>query len=265
MNLFQPYSTWTEAAWAARPQVALILGSGMGAVAKRMRQAVAVPFHQIPGLPSPSIPGHTGCLTLGEFAGRQILAIEGRVHFYEGHPWRSVTLPIRIAAQLGARILVLTNAAGGIHEALTPGSFMAIRDHIDWTRPYCWRGQVPEDSPPYSPRMLGLMKRAAEALGIPLAEGVYAAVTGPTYETQAEVQALKAWGADAVGMSTAREVLAAVENGLECAAVSCITNPAAGLGDGFINHGEVLINAGKRSDQLGDLLEEFVKLASREA
>jgi purine-nucleoside phosphorylase len=258
------FAAFADACRLARPEVAFVLGSGLGAVARRLREKQAVPFAEVPGLPSAAVAGHKGCLTLGEWAGRRVLVFEGRVHYYEGHSWRDVAAPVRTAAHLGARVLLLTNAAGGIHDALGPGSLMAIRDHIEWTRPYCWRqpgpGALGPPRPsPYAPRLLRLLADAARAQGIELHEGVYAMVTGPCYETPAEVRALRAWGADAVGMSTAREVQAGFDLGMEAAAVSCITNRAAGLSAGPLHHDEVLATAAAQSDRLADLLEEFLR------
>jgi purine-nucleoside phosphorylase len=232
-------------------------------VARRLRPACAVPFAEVPGLPAAGVAGHRGRLTLGEWAGRRVLLFEGRLHFYEGHSWDDVTAPVRLAASLGARVLLLTNAAGGIHDALGPGSLMAVRDHVEWTRPYCWRlpgpGALgPPRPPPYSPRLLGLLGAAASSAGVELRPGVYAMVTGPSYETPAEIRALRAWGADAVGMSTAREARAGCDAGLECAAVSCVTNRAAGLGGGPLSHEEVLTTAAAQGDRLAGLLEEFL-------
>jgi purine-nucleoside phosphorylase len=193
-----------------------------------------------------------------------VLVFEGRLHFYEGHAWRSVVLPVQTAAFLGARVLVLTNAAGGIHDDLAPGSLMAIRDHIEWTRPCWWRHPGPGGlgaarPSPYSPRLSALLQQAAGSLNLKLHTGIYAAVTGPSYETPAEVRALKKCGADAVGMSTAREVQAGADKGMECAAVSCITNRAAGLNIGPIHHGEVLTTAAEQGERLADLLEAFLQ------
>jgi purine-nucleoside phosphorylase len=176
-----------------------------------------------------------------------------------------VVRPVQVAHQLGARVLLMTNAAGGIHESLGPGNLMAIRDHIEWTRPYCWRqpgpgGLGPERPSPYSARLRQRVLQAAKDREIELAEGLYAAVTGPSYETPAEIRALKAWGADAVGMSTAREVQQGFDLGMECAAVSCITNKAAGLSAGAINHEEVLTIARAQGKRLAGLLEQVLPL-----
>lgn len=264
MSTLLDFAAFAEAARAARPDAAFVLGSGLGPAARRLRDACAVPFGEVPGLPAAGVAGHKGRLTLGEWAGRRALVFEGRVHFYEGHAWHDVTAPVRTAALLGARVLLLTNAAGGIRDDLAPGSLMAIRDHVEWTRPYCWRlpgpgAPGPPRPSPYAPRLLGLLGEAAAAAGVGLREGVYAMVTGPCYETPAEIRALRAWGADAVGMSTAREIQAGCDAGLECAAVSCVTNRAAGLGGGPLSHEEVLTTAAAQSERLADLLEEFLR------
>jgi purine-nucleoside phosphorylase len=247
------------------PAVVLVLGSGLGPLARRLRQPLSVPFVEVPGLVGTSVEGHKGCLSLGDWAGRRVLLFEGRLHYYEGHDWDAVTRPVRVAAELGAKVAVLTNAAGGIADGLEPGSLLAIRDHLEWTRPYWWRhpgpGGLGAPRPlPYSPRLLGLLRRAADAIGVELREGVYAAVTGPCYETPAEIRALMAWGADAVGMSTAREVQAGCDAGIECAAVSCITNRAAGLSAAPLNHEEVLATAAAQGERLADLLEHLAAL-----
>jgi purine-nucleoside phosphorylase len=259
MSTLLNFAAFADAARAARPEVALILGSGMGPVAQRLRGTCAIPFAEVPEMPAAGVAGHRGRLTLGEWAGRNVLVFEGRVHFYEGHTWRAVTAPVRAAAFLGVRAVVLTNAAGGIHNDLVPGSLMAIRDHISWTRPYCGHSTGSPPPSPYSPRLLRLLDELAAAAGIALPSGVYAMVTGPCYETPAEIRALRACGADAVGMSTAPEVQAGADAGLECAAVSCITNRAAGLGDGPLNHEEVLTTAAQQSERLANLLEELLR------
>ncbi len=252
------FASFAAAARATPPAAAFVLGSGMGTAAARLTGARSVPFADVPGLPPAAVAGHKGCLTLGDWAGRRVLVFEGRVHYYEGHSWEEVVVPARTAHALGARVLLLTNAAGGIRADLGPGGLMVIRDHVEWTRPHCWRAAGPPRPSPYAPRLRGLLLGAADKLGIALAEGVYAALTGPCYETPAEIRALRAWGADAVGMSTAREAQAACDLGMECAAVSCVTNKAAGLSDGPLNHQDVLLAARAQSDRLADLLEGFL-------
>ncbi len=249
---------FTAAARAAPPAVALVLGSGLGQVARRVGNTCSVPFVQIPGLPAAAIAGHRGCLTLGNWAGRRLLLFEGRAHFYEGHPWRDVTAGVQAARALGVRTVLLTCAAGGIRADLAPGSLMAIREHVDWTGPNCWRLGRPTTSP-YTPRLLGLLEEAARSAKVDLTTGNYAAVTGPCYETPAEIRALRQWGADAVGMSTAREAQAACDGGMECAAIACITNRAAGLADGPLHHEEVLSTAAAQSERFADLLEQFLR------
>jgi purine-nucleoside phosphorylase len=235
----------------------LVLGSGMGAVAGGMTCTLTVPFAEVPGLPAASVRGHRGCLSLGEWEGVRVLVFEGRLHRYEGHGWEDVARPVRLAAALGARVALLTNAAGGIAEGLGPGSLMALRDHIDWTGPWAWCR--PGRPSPYTGRLREVLAGAAAAEGIEIREGVYAAVTGPCYETPAEVRALRVCGADAVGMSTAREAEAGAAAGLECAAVSCITNRAAGLSAAALDHQEVLAVAAAQRERLAALVAGFLR------
>lgn len=240
-----------------RPEVALVLGSGLGVIAERIDRLTSLPFAEIPALPTASVHGHRGLLSLGRWGGRAVLLFEGRLHYYEGHPWEVVTRPIRLAAELGVRSAVLTNAAGGIREDLGPGCLMLLRDHLQWNHPHAYR-ETPRPSP-YSERLRGIAGEVARSLGQKLPEGVYAAVTGPCYETPAEIRALRSCGADAVGMSTAREVEAGAESGLEMAAISLITNKGAGLSAGTLNHAEVLEMAKATAERLGDLLAEMVQ------
>jgi purine-nucleoside phosphorylase len=260
-----PFAEFAALARASRLAAAFVLGSGLGPVVRRLTNPASVPFAEVPGLPATAVVGHTGRLTLGSWAGHHVLVFEGRIHFYEGHSWDEVTIPVRTAHALGAPILVLTNAAGGIKERLTPGSLMAIRDHIEWTRANCWRlpgpGALgPARPSPYTADLVQNLKQAAHDSGVELHEGVYAMVTGPCYETPAEIRALRAWGADAVGMSTAREIQAGHDLGMACAAISCITNAAAGLGSGTLNHEEVLATAAAQADRLAELLGRFLAL-----
>src|SRR5262249_5912576 len=181
-------------------------------------------FANVPGLVPPTVAGHKSQIILGDLAGRPVLAFTGRLHFYEGHPWERVVRPVEVAAELGATELVLTNASGGIAEALTPGSLMALTDHIEWTRPWPWRhpghgGLGGQCRSPLSARLLDRLQQAANAAGVSLHRGVYLSVTGPCYETPAEIRAMRACGADAVGMSTTREAQRGAELGLEVAAI----------------------------------------------
>jgi purine-nucleoside phosphorylase len=253
-----------EAARTSPPQVAVVLGSGMSAVVRRLAAEVSVSFAEVPGLAAPTVAGHQGRLALGDWAGRRVLVFEGRLHHYERHSWNAVVAPVSLAHSLGARVLLLTNAAGGIGDEQVPGSLMAITDHVEWTRPHCWKrpgpgGLGPPRPSPYAPRLVERLLASAREAGVALRAGIYAAMTGPSYETPAEIRALKVWGADAVGMSTAREIQAGADLGLECAAISLITNRAAGLSTGIIHHGEVLATAAGQIPRLTDLLEHFLE------
>jgi purine-nucleoside phosphorylase len=257
------FVTFADAARATPIAAAIVLGSGSNVVADRVCTVLGLPFGEVPGLAATSVAGHRGRLTLGDWAGKRVLVFEGRQHYYEGHPWASVVRPARIAHELGARVFLATNAAGGIRADLGPGNLMAIRDHILWNLPRSWLqvgpgGLGPPRPSPYSPRLLKTLMAAAGALGCELRQGIYASLTGPCYETPAEIRALRSWGADAVGMSTAREVETAVELGLECAAISCITNKAAGLSKGRLDHKEVLANAMAQTERVGHLIEAFL-------
>lgn len=238
------------------PEVALVLGSGLGPIAARLTPIARVPFAAVPGLPSAAVAGHRGRLTLGDWAGQRVLLFEGRVHFYEGHTWDEVFAPVRIAHALGAPILVQTNAVGGIRDDLAPGSLLLLRDHLLAVEPRFWCR--PARPSPYAPPLRALFLGAAASRGMALTEGTYAQVTGPCYETPAEVRALRACGADVVGMSTGREAEEAAALGMETAAISCVTNRAAGLSAVPLSHEEVLHMAQAQAERLADLLEAFL-------
>jgi purine-nucleoside phosphorylase len=249
--------------FAERP-MAFVLGSGMGPIQERIKPQLAVGFADIPGMVAPTVSGHGGALMLGEWVGRPVLLYNGRLHYYEGNPWSRVVRPMEVLAELGARGVILTNAAGGINLAMPAGSLMALTNHLEWNYPYHWRNAEPHPSP-YSLQFNDQLVSAALQCGVALHRGVYAAVTGPTYETPAEIRALKACGADAVGMSTAREAGRCAELGLPVAAISCIANLASGLSPTPLSHHEVLAAVAASADRLGRLLETFVALASVEA
>jgi purine-nucleoside phosphorylase len=259
-------AAWDHLAKAAQffpPLAAIVLGSGTNVVGDRVTVLHSTPFADVPNLGSTSVGGHRGRLTLGDWAGRRVLVFEGRLHYYEGHSWEAVVRPVQVARELGARVFLATNAAGGIHPTLEPGSLMPIRDHILWNVPRAWThpgpGALgPQRPSPYSTRLVEILIEAGRALGMELLAGVYASLTGPCYETPAEIRALRTWGADAVGMSTAREIEAAAALGMECAGLSCITNKAAGLSAGPLDHKEVLANAAAQTERVAGLLEGFL-------
>jgi purine-nucleoside phosphorylase len=235
------------------PRAAVVLGSGLGDVAAEFRESASIPFGDVPNLAPPTVHGHSGRVVVGLWGATPTLLFLGRLHFYEGHNRDVVTGIVRVAADLGVKRLILTNAAGGIHPNLGPGSLMAIRGHFKLLGPAAWRALAAGNAlaTPYSPHLLALMSD--------LFAGVYAALTGPCYETPAEIRALAACGADAVGMSTALEAEEAAKRGMEVAAISCITNKAAGLGAGTLDHGEVLANARLAVERMRDLLTHLVE------
>jgi purine-nucleoside phosphorylase len=241
--------------------VALVLGSGMAPVIDRIRQTAAIGFADVPGLVPPTVAGHKGQIIAGTLADQPVLVFTGRLHFYEGHAWERVVRPVEIAAELGAKVLVLTNASGGISDALMPGSLMALTDHIEWNRPRAWTEPGPGGRlSPYGIPLRERIQKAAQVANIEVHEGVYASVTGPSYETPAEIRALRSAGADAVGMSTTREALRAAELGMDVAAVSCVANRAAGLSSSPLSHKDVLEVVAAASGRLSRLLEAFVIL-----
>jgi purine-nucleoside phosphorylase len=240
------FGPFREAVLERGPRTAVVLGSGLGSMAGHFRESASVPFHEVPGLCATSVGGHSGRLALGTWGNAAVLVFFGRVHLYEGHSWDAVIAPVRLAADLGAKRIVLTNAAGGIHPDLNPGSLMALRGHLALLDRNAWKSH--SVGTPYSERLVKVLQDAG------LLAGVYASLTGPSYETPAEIRAYASLGVDAVGMSTAREAEAAAELGLEVAAISCITNRAAGLADGTLDHAEVLTNAKLSVDRLGELI-----------
>jgi purine-nucleoside phosphorylase len=248
-----------------RPDVLIVLGSGLGGLAARLERPVRIPFRDIPGFPAVGVAGHAGELVAGDLAGRPVLAQSGRFHSYEGHEPATGALPLRAAAALGARTAILTSAAGAIRRSLAGGTLMLIADHLNLSfrnpllgaaRP----GEVrfPDMSDPYDAELRRLAREVARERRIRLEEGVYAGVLGPSYETAAEIRMLDRLGADAVGMSTVGEVIAARAAGLRCLGISAITNLAAGLGPAGLAHGDVVVVAARLGDALGALVEGVV-------
>jgi purine-nucleoside phosphorylase len=257
-----PFAAFARTTAGLAPRTAVVLGSGLAAATAAFVERASVAFGDIPGLVPPTVHGHGGKLAVGEWSGVPALLFLGRLHFYEGHTWHTVTGTVRTVAELGAKRIVLTNAAGGIHPSLTPGGLMVIRGHLKLLEPNAWRTLASDNvlSPPYSSRLLETMRSHEADAGRELFAGVYAALTGPSYETPAEIRALAACGADAVGMSTAMEAEEAARLGLEVAGISCITNKAAGLGDSTLDHAEVLVNAKLAVERMGQLLGRLVSL-----
>lgn len=249
------------------PDVAVVLGSGLGEFAGRINEATVVPYVEIPNWPPSGVIGHAGKLVLGEHRGKSIAVLSGRAHFYEGHDLRRSTFSIRVMGLLGVRTVVLTNAAGGINTSFESGVLMAIDDHINLfgTNPLIGPNEdrfgprFPDMTDAYSKRLRALADRVAADHGIALAHGVYAALHGPSYETPAEIRFLRTIGADAVGMSTAPETIVARHMGIEVLAISCITNMAAGVLDQPLNHSEVMETAARVKDQFIALLDGVIE------
>ncbi|MEM9070421.1 MAG: purine-nucleoside phosphorylase [Myxococcota bacterium] len=229
------------------PSVALVLGSGLGAFADTFEDRIAIPYGEIRGIPSSKVAGHAGNLVFGQAEGVSVVAMQGRVHLYEGHPVEDIVFGLRLMLQLGAKTVIITNAAGGIAEELEVGDLMLIDDHLNLTGTNALVGENEDELGPrfvdmttaYDKELRDLAQEGAQALGFTLKSGVYAGLLGPTYETPAEIRMLRTLGATAVGMSTVLEVAAARHMGARVLGMSCITNKAAGLGHETLDHSEV--------------------------
>ncbi|HPY29847.1 MAG TPA: purine-nucleoside phosphorylase [Verrucomicrobiota bacterium] len=250
-----------------RPVLGLVLGSGFGATAQALDNVESLPYAALPGFPRPSVSGHAGKLMLGQLAETPVLVLSGRAHYYEGHSPDEVTFAMRVLAAFGVTDVLLTNAAGGVNARFRPGDFMLLRDHINFMGVNPLRGPAPPGRPrfvdltqTYDASLSDLLRRAARAARLRLREGVYLAVSGPTYETPAEVRAFARWGADAVGMSTVPEAIVARQCGLRVAGVSCITNLAAGRSPQPLSHAEVLVIAERGAQRAVALLKNFARL-----
>lgn len=248
-----------------RPRIAVVLGSGLGGLAERFRDAREVPYREIPGWPASGVEGHAGTLIAGRLEGTPALGLAGRAHLYEGHPPGRVAFPPRVLGRLGAEVMVVSNAAGAVNRNFTPGELMLIVDHLDltWRSPLAGPGREDEPRWPdmhgcYDPELRRMARRAARDLGTRLREGVYAAMLGPSYETPAEIEMLRRLGADAVGMSTVPEVIAARAVGVRCLGVSCLTNYAAGVTPEPLSHDDVLETTSEVAADFQDLVVEVV-------
>jgi len=249
------------------PVAAIVLGTGLDRLADRIEGAVRLPYADVPGFASPSVVGHRGEIVGGRLAGREVIALAGRLHLYEGHSPRAAAFPVRVVHALGARVLLISNAAGGIRRPLRAGDLMIIEDQINltWHSPLVGAlepgdERFPDMSSPYAPRLLTLLREAARAAGVPVTAGVYAGLLGPSYETPAEVRMLERLGADAVGMSTVAETIVARALRMEVAGVSLITNEAAGLSGAALSHEEVVATAAGAAEKLEEVVMRFVAL-----
>jgi purine-nucleoside phosphorylase len=247
-------------------RVALVLGSGLGAFADDLEDAVAIPYEEIPGFARPTVEGHAGRMVLGKIAGTAIAVMQGRFHYYEGYAFEEVTFPIRTLGLLGIKSLVLTNAAGGINVAFDQGALMVISDHLNLMGTSPLRGahdarfgqRFPDMTEVYARDYQEIAVEEAHAMGLELRRGIYAALSGPSYETPAEVRMLRTLGADAVGMSTVPEAIIAQQMGVKILGISCITNMAAGVIGEPIHHEEVMETGARVRDTFRELLRRII-------
>ena len=251
----------------APPRVGIVLGSGLGAVAEAVSDAVVVPYEELPGFPRPTVAGHAGSAVLGRIGDVPVAVFQGRAHLYEGGPMELIRTPIRTLQAAGAEILVLTNAAGSLRAEVGAGSLMAITDHINMTGRNVLAGpnddaigpRFPSLRDAYDPELLARLHTAADEIHVTLHDGVYLAVEGPSFETPAEIRAFRTLGADAVGMSTVPEVILARHAGLRVVAVSAITNLAEGMGGEELSHAQTLRNAEIAARDLVRLVQRFAE------
>ena len=251
---------------SVEPRIALVLGSGLGEFADDFEEAVGIPYEEIPGFVRSTAQGHAGRLVIGKIDSVPVLAMQGRVHYYEGYSLEEVTFPVRTFGLLGVKTLVLTNAAGGINVQLTQGALMVISDHLNLMGVNPLRGpnderfgpRFPDMSAVYSPELQELVIDEARASGVEVRRGMYGALSGPSYETPAEIHLLRNLGADAVGMSTVPEAIVARHMGLEVLGISCITNMAAGISDEPINHEEVMATGDRVRETFAELLRRVI-------
>ncbi|MFZ5943438.1 MAG: purine-nucleoside phosphorylase [Bacillota bacterium] len=250
-----------------QPEVGLILGSGLGVLADEIDEPTYIPYDTVPNFPVSTVQGHAGRLVIGKLSGMPVVVMQGRLHYYEGYSMDKVTFPIRVMQGMGIKKLIVTNAAGGINLNYMPGTIMLIKDHLNLmgTNPLIGENlsqygpRFPDMTYGYHPGLRELARTTAKKLEIPIEEGVYAAVTGPSYETPAEIRYLRIIGADCVGMSTAPEVIVANHGGMSVLGISCITNMAAGVTGEKLSHEEVIETADSVRDNLRKLLKEILK------
>ena len=254
------------------PRIAIILGSGLGAFADDFENAVSIPYEDITGFPRSTAEGHAGRLVIGKIDQVPLMAMQGRVHFYEGYSLEQVTFPIRVFKLLGIKTLILTNASGGVNVQFSQGALMIISDHLNLLGDNPLRGpndtrfgpRFPDMTAVYSPELQEIVIEEAKALNVEVRRGIYAALAGPSYETPAEIHLMRTLGADAVGMSTVPEAIVARHMDLEVLGISCITNMAAGISDEPINHDDVMATGDRVRETFTQLLRKVVgRISSR--
>lgn len=250
-----------------RPELTVVLGSGLGGLADSLEHAVSIKYEEIPHFPVSTVPGHASELVFGNLGGKQVLAMKGRFHFYEGYSMREVTYPVRVMKFLGVGRLILTNASGGVNTGYAPGDLMLIRDHIKLFDDSPLRGKnddalgvrFPDMSCTYSEALRTSAREAARQMGLPLQEGVYFYMPGPSFETPAEIRAIRTLGGDAVGMSTVPEAISARHAGLEVLGISCISNMAAGILPQPLTHDEVIETGARVAEKFVALLRAVIE------
>lgn len=252
-------------AWQS-PVAGIVLGSGLGGLADKLTDVVRIPFSHVPGFPTATVAGHAGQLLVGRLADRPVVMLAGRFHMYEGHEAALAAFPVRVLHALGAPVYIASNAAGGVRRTFGPGDLMVVADHMNLMFRNPLIGAVepgderfPDMSDPYDPALRALMHECARTMNVPLQDGVYCGLLGPTYETPAEVRMLERLGVDAVGMSTVPEVIMARAIGMRAVAVSCITNKAAGLSHEKLSHQEVMDAGRAVAGRFESLISEFVR------
>ncbi|WP_202710892.1 purine-nucleoside phosphorylase [Sporosalibacterium faouarense] len=271
MNLLEKIketSRFVEKKTSVKPEIGIILGSGLGPLAEEIEDAVRIKYSDIPNFPVSTVKGHKGQLVIGKLNGKSVIAMQGRFHYYEGYPLSEVTFPVRVMKELGINKLVVTNAAGGVNEDFDPGDLMIISDHINFAFDNPLMGKnydelgprFPDMSSAYCPKLIEKAKEAGTKLNIQLKEGTYMFNSGPTYETPSEVKLARFIGADAVGMSTVPEVIVAKHGGINVLGISCITNMAAGILDQPLDHKEVIETSEKVKTRFITLVKEIISI-----
>lgn len=250
-----------------KPNIGIILGSGLGPLADEISDATIIKYNEVPNFPTSTVQGHKGQLVVGTLEGKRVIAMQGRFHYYEGYPIEQVTFPVRVMKALGVESIIITNAAGGVNKEFTPGDLMIITDHINFTFDNPLIGEnhnelgprFPDMSHAYDKSLIDIAIKSAEKLDLTVRKGVYMWNSGPTYETPAEVRMASFLGADAVGMSTVPEVIAAVHGNIKVLGISCITNMASGILDQPLNHKEVIETSERVKNDFISLIKGILK------